>query len=285
MPEATGVIHDIGYQGYTGPRLGRRYATRSLFVHSLRTAYGLGRGAKSKVFPWLVAGLAFAVALVAVAVRAQGADAILTYTGFCDAVGLPLLLFIAVIAPELVSRDLRAHVLPLYFSRPLSRSDYALAKLASAISAIWLMLAAPLLLMLVGGLFSQTGGFSGAMREVRDFGGGVAYAAVYALVYASVAVLVASLVGRRAVAAAMIVATFLITTPIVGVLEAVGNDAVRKVAPILNPVTMIEGIREAIDPKMHSDIGGYGPLYIAAATLLVAVCTALLVVRYRRVSQ
>jgi ABC-2 type transport system permease protein len=48
----SGVIHDIGYQRYTGPRLGRGYAIRSLYLHSLRTAFGLGRSAKAKIFPW-----------------------------------------------------------------------------------------------------------------------------------------------------------------------------------------------------------------------------------------
>ena len=51
-PENTGVIHDIGYQRYEGPRLGRGYASRSLFVHSVRGAYGLGRSAWAKVLPF-----------------------------------------------------------------------------------------------------------------------------------------------------------------------------------------------------------------------------------------
>ena len=54
---ATGVIHDIGYQRYTGPRLGRGYAVRSLYAHGLRTAFGLGRSAKAKIFPWSVVGI------------------------------------------------------------------------------------------------------------------------------------------------------------------------------------------------------------------------------------
>ena len=41
----TGVIHDIGYQRYEGPRLGRGYSMRALYVHSVRSAYGLGRSA------------------------------------------------------------------------------------------------------------------------------------------------------------------------------------------------------------------------------------------------
>ena len=56
----TGVIHDIGYQRYRGPRLGRGYAARSLYLHSLRTAFGLGRSAKAKVFPWLIVGIVLA---------------------------------------------------------------------------------------------------------------------------------------------------------------------------------------------------------------------------------
>src|SRR5258707_13867 len=41
---------------------------------------------------------------------------------------LIMLIFVAVQAPELVSRDLRSRVLPLYFSRPLKPVDYPLAK-------------------------------------------------------------------------------------------------------------------------------------------------------------
>ena len=35
-------IHNIGYRSYDGLRLGRSYATRSLYSQSLRGAYGLG---------------------------------------------------------------------------------------------------------------------------------------------------------------------------------------------------------------------------------------------------
>ena len=52
-----GVIHDIGYQRYTGPRLGRRHIVGALYVHGLRAAFGLGRSAKAKIFPWLIVGV------------------------------------------------------------------------------------------------------------------------------------------------------------------------------------------------------------------------------------
>jgi ABC-2 type transport system permease protein len=281
---AAGVIHDIGYQRYTGPRLGRRYATRSLYVHSLRTAFGLGRSAKAKIFPFIVVGLAFAIAVVAVVVRSQTGRPFITYLGYSDTLSVPLLLFLAIVAPELVSRDLRAKVLPLYFSRPLARSDYALAKLAAMVSAVWLLLAGPLLLIVLGGMFSQKGGWSGAWHEFTDFLGGLAYAGIYALVYAAIAIFVASLASRRAVAAAAIVGVFIVTAPVVAVLAAVGGRTMEELAPVINPVTLVQGVKTVVF-HIHDqlDVGDFGPMYIAVAVSLVILCGTLLLARYRKV--
>src|SRR5690606_40062005 len=149
----TSVIHDIGYQRYQGARLGRGFALRSLYLHSLRSAYGLGRSAKAKIFPWLVAGLVLTVAAVVAAIRAATGEVVLGYPEFSDNVIVLVVLFVAVVAPELVSRDLRSGVLALYFSRPIRRGDYAWAKLAALVSALWLLLAAPMLVMFIGAAF------------------------------------------------------------------------------------------------------------------------------------
>ncbi|GAA5187981.1 ABC transporter permease [Rugosimonospora acidiphila] len=279
-----GVIHDIGYQRYSGSRLGRGYASRALYVHSLRTAFGLGRSAKAKIFPWLVVGLVFVVAMVAVAVRAESNQVVLSYLQFTDTIGLPLLLFLAVVAPELVSRDLRSRVLPLYFSRPLRRDDYALAKLAAMTSAFWLLLAAPQLLMLIGGVFSRKDGFGGAMDEVMDFLGGIGYAAIVAIVFSSLGILLASLSGRRAVSAAVVAAVYLVTTPVAAVLQTLGGT-VGKIAPVINPIDLVEGLEAWLYHRSTGiDIGNHGYLYLIVAVVLVAVYVTLLLVRYRKVA-
>ncbi len=284
MPATEGVIHDIGYQRYTGPRLGRRYAAASLYTHSLRAAFGLGRTAKAKIFPLIVVILAFGVAAIAVALRSQSDRVVISYLQFCDTVGIPLLLFLAIVAPELVSRDLRVKVLPLYFSRPLRRTDYALVKLGAMISAMWLVLAGPLLLMFLGGVFSQRGGASGAWHEFTDFLGGLSYAAIYAVVFSSIAVLVASLASRRAVAATSIVGVFLVTTPVVGVLQVLGGPALRQLSSMINPVLLIQGLSNWIYRTHTMELGGYGPVYLVVAVALVGVCAFLLMLRYRRLT-
>ena len=252
-------------------------------MHSVRTAFGLGRSAKAKIFPGIVIVLAFAVAIVAVAIRAQTDQIAMTYLQYVDGLAIPIVLFLAVVGPEIVCRDLRARVLPLYFSRPLGRSDYALAKLAAMISAVWLLLAAPLLLMFLGGVFDQTGGASGAWNEFTDFLGGLGYAAITAVVLGAFAVPLASLSSRRAVGAVVIAAAFTVTTPIIGVVEEVGGTTAQQLVPLVNPVSIVTGLESWIYHTHELEIGRFGPLYLAAAVAVVGAGTAALILRYRKV--
>jgi ABC-2 type transport system permease protein len=195
-----------------------------------------------------------------------------------------VLLMLAIVGPELVSRELRAQVLPLYFSRPLRRTDYAVAKFAALVTAVWLVFAGPQLLMYVGGVFSRTDGASGVWHETSDLLRGLSYAAIVAVVFSSIGILVASLTGRRAVAAAAIVAVFLVTAPVVGVIEGVGGEGARQVAPVGNPVTLVEGLKVWLYRTSEFSVGHYGPVYLTVACAVVAVCTVLLLVRYRKVA-
>jgi ABC-2 type transport system permease protein len=279
-----GVIHDIGYQRYTGPRLGRAQVVAALYVHSLRTAYGLGRTVKAKIFPGIVLGLAVAVAVVGVALRTQTGEVAITYLQYVDALGIPVLLFLALAAPELVCRDLRSGVLALYFSRPLRRADYALAKLGAMISAVWLLLAGPLLLMFLGGVFAQKGGAGGAWREFTSFLGGLGYAAMTAVVLSAVALPLASLSSRRAVAAVIVVVAFVSTTPVIGVLDAVGGTTAKQLGPLLNPVTVLSGLQAWVYRTSVADVGGFGALYLVVALAFVAAGAGAMLARYRKVA-
>jgi len=48
-----------------------------------------------------------------------------------------LLLFVALVAPDVVCPDRRQHVLPLMFARPLTGVDYVIAKVAAIVSIIF----------------------------------------------------------------------------------------------------------------------------------------------------
>ena len=291
MPEPTGVIHDIGYQRYTGPRLGRRHVFGALYLHGLRTAFGLGRSAKAKIFPWLVMGIVLVVAAGLTAVRTQTGQVVMTYAQFADAMSWLVIFFVAVVGPELVSRDLLSGVLPLYFSRPLPRADYALAKLGALVTALWLLLGAPQLLMFLGAAFTTKDGLHGVWTELGDLLPGLLYAALWAVVFASVGLLIASLTGKRAFAAGGIVAVFLMTTPIVAILSIMPSRTVNELAMLGSPTALIHAVGSytlgdllAPGGQTEDQIGGFGPVYVAAAVLLVAGCVTLLLLRYRKVA-
>ena len=143
MTSATGNIYDLGYQGYDGPRLGRAAVVRGLLRRSLAEAYGIGRGGRAKIVPFVLLGLAVLPAILAVGIAAlaaqAGAGAELgdpspirheTYQGLTSAL---VMLFCAAQAPELFGRDQRYGVLPLYFSRVLTRGDYATRSLETSL--------------------------------------------------------------------------------------------------------------------------------------------------------
>ncbi|MFC0503371.1 ABC transporter permease subunit [Micromonospora costi] len=293
MPEPTGVIHDIGYQRYTGPLLGRRHVFGALYLHGLRTAFGLGRSAKAKIFPWLVVGIVTVVAAGVTAVRSQIGEVVMTYAQFADNMSWLVIFFVAVVAPELVSRDLRSGVLPLYFSRPLPRSDYPLAKLLALATALWLLLGGPQIVMFLGAAFTTDDGLTGVWNELLDLLPGLLYAGLWAAVFASVGLLVASLTGKRAFAAGGVVAVFLMTTPIVGTLSIMPSRTLNELAGLASPSTLVQGVGvwslgdllvTENGGAAHSLIGDFGPVYAAAAVLLVAGCVALLLARYRKVA-
>jgi ABC-2 type transport system permease protein len=301
QPPVAGVIHDIGYQRYTGPRLGRAYATRSLYVHALRTAFGLGRTGWGKVATWFIPSLLLAVAAVLVAVRSQIGEPVMDYSSFPSELNVLVLIYCAIAAPELVSRDLRSGVLPLYFSRPLTRSDYPVAKWLALVSAVFLVMAGPLLVMFLGGAFSLDS-MSAVWDETIEFSKGLVIAAVVALLFASISLLLSSLSGRRAVAMALTAAVFILTTPVVGILHAIayvqasasesftgeltgGPLQLTQLSFLASPSTQVSGVEAWLFQPESTMVGPFGPLYGVVVLGITAACVLLTLLRYRKVAR
>ncbi|MFC5662918.1 ABC-2 transporter permease [Kitasatospora misakiensis] len=292
----TGVIHDIGYRGYTGPRLGRGYATHSLFTQSLRAAYGLGRSGKSKVLPMIVLGTATVPALIIVSVAVMtGADRLpVDYAQYLSAIGLVVSIFLASQAPVLFSRDLRHHTVPLYFSRPITRTDYVRAKFGAMACAQLLLMLAPLLVLYGGSLL--VGLKFGEQTE--HFLYGLVAAVLYALVPTSAAVVIAATTPRRGFGVAAIMGYLAVSTAVVGVVVGMATSSTgfdeklpdsAQWAALLSPGGLVESLtNELFDlgsgaQRMHAP-GGFGLLvFTAVAVAMVAGSYRLLLQRYRNV--
>ncbi|GHF30591.1 membrane protein [Kitasatospora xanthocidica] len=288
----TGVIHDIGYRGYSGPRLGRGYATRSLFTQSLRAAYGLGRSGKSKVLPMLVLAVVTvpAAIVVAVAITMKRDQLPVEYAGYLASVNLVIAVFLASQAPVLLSRDLRYQTVPLYFSRPITRTDYVRAKFAAMVCAQLLLMAAPLLVLYLGALL---GGMDFSYNTGHFLYGLVA-AVLYALVPTSVALVIAAATPRRGFGVAAIMGYLAVSAAVAAVAVGIsdpgttGSDAAQWTS-LISPTELVESlVNEVFDLGVGLDRryapGGLGiAVFALVALALVVGSYRLLLTRYKKV--
>lgn len=239
------VIHNIGYRNYSGPRLGRGYARSSLFVQSLRGAYGLGRSAKSKVLPMiLLAAICLpALILVAVTVFADLDKLPVDYTRYAVVLQAVITLFVASQAPQSVSRDLRFKTTPLYFSRPIERVDYVAAKYAALSVALFLLTALPLLILYIGALLAKLS-FG---HQTAGFAKGLVSVILLSLLFSGIGLVIAAVTPRRGFGVAAVIALFAITYAAVSSIQGVAGaqehyDVIGWIG-LFSPITLVDGFQ------------------------------------------
>jgi ABC-2 type transport system permease protein len=291
QPAELGVIHDIGFRHYTGPRLGRGYLLRSLYAESLRGAYGLGRSAKSKVMPFLLlAAMSIPALIIAVITSVTNADELpLEYTQYPTMLQTAISVFLAAQAPALVSRDLRFKVMPLYFSRPLVRSDYVLAKFAALATALFILITVPLTVLYIGALLAKLPFW----EQTRGYLAGVAGAVLFALVLAGIGLLIASITPKRGFGVAAVITVTLLLAVVSGVLQSIaieqGNEKLAGYLGAINPFNLVDGVQVWLfGAESSAQIGPPGTVggivFSLITVVVIAGCYGLLLLRYRKVS-
>ncbi len=202
-------IFDQGYRRYDGPRSGVAGAIRSLVIHSVRDALGLGRLTRHKVFPFATVIAAFLPAIAFVGVAALVPDDLddflPTYAEYYGFVIAAIYLFAGFVAPELLCKDRRTGMLGVYLASPLNRPLYLAGK---AISVLLLMLTVtlgPPLLMLIAYSLESRGpdGLGAWITTLFDV---VVSSLTMGALFAAVALAVASVTDRAAVATATVLA-------------------------------------------------------------------------------
>ncbi|MFF1410120.1 ABC transporter permease subunit [Streptomyces sp. NPDC058289] len=290
-PDTSTQIHNIGYRSYDGPRLGRSYARKSLFAQSLRGAYGLGRSAKSKVLPMLLFAVMCvpALILVAVAITVPGSTALpIKYTTYAMTTQVIVYLYLASQAPQSVSRDLRFKTVPLYFSRPIERVDYVLAKFAAMASALFILTATPLLIMWIGSLLAK---FDFA-DQTKGFGQALVSVLLLSLLFSGLGLVMAALTPRRGFGVAAIIAVLLILYGAVSAVQAIayetGSTGGIEWLGLFSPMSLIDGLQTAFLGADSGFPGSEGPssavgfVYLLVILGLIAGSYAALMARYRK---
>ncbi|MEW1658355.1 ABC transporter permease subunit [Streptomyces sp. NPDC093707] len=283
-------IHNIGYRHYDGPRLGRAYARRSLFSQSLRGAYGIGRSAKSKVLPMLLFGVMCLPAgiMVAVAMFTKAGSLPIGYPEYAIYLQAVIGLYLAAQAPQSVSRDLRFKTTPLYFSRPIERVDYVIAKFAAMASALFLLTAAPLVILYVGALLGKLD----FLDQTKGFGQGLVSVALLSVLFAGIGLVVSAVTPRRGFGVAAVIAALTIPYGAVSAIQGIatlrGSDGAVGWLGLFSPITLIDGVQSTFLGGTSSFPNGLAPstgagfVYVLVSLLVIAGCFGLLMRRYRK---
>jgi ABC-2 type transport system permease protein len=285
----TGAIHDIGYRHYDGPRHGAAYIRRSLYLDTLRGAFGLGRSARSKVMPFLLLGVMVLPAVtIGIVTGYFGFDRLpLDFTRYVFALQVAVTIFLGSQCPAAMSRDLRFRVAALYFSRPLSRQQYVQAKFAGMSTALFILMALPLTLLFAGALLAKLPIDEQLPGYLRSLGG----AAILAVVLAGIGLVVAAMTPRRGLGVAAVVGVMLVLSGIQatvrGLAEEFGNDTFAGYAGLISPFSLVDGI-------VAGPLGGrsvmatppegftMGLVFCLVAAAIVAGSYAALLARYRK---
>ncbi|MGD8201782.1 hypothetical protein ACQE98_14080 [Ornithinimicrobium sp. W1679] len=287
-PGRQGVIHDIGYRSYGGPRVGTGGIARSLLWSGVLAVFGFGRSGKAKILPFALLAMSIVPAVVLVGIMAfigLGPE-LLNYAGYTQNTAFLVALFVAAQAPVLFSRDLRSGVISLYLARPLGAAQFALLRWSSLLLSILAFVVTPLLILVVGGLAAGADPGEELPKVAVAIGGAV----LLAVVLATVAALAASWTMRRGLAVGGTIMVLLMGLGITAALQEVasgeGQDRLATWLGLLSPFVVVDSVQVGLSDAAAvypapAGTAGTALLMLAVALALVVLGLGALVCRYR----
>jgi ABC-2 type transport system permease protein len=284
-PGQYGEIFDRGYRHYDGPRLGQAQAIWALARYSMARSLGMRRPWTAKIIPMVLYAAVSIPVLIAIGIRAFfPAFEFLAYPEFFGAIFLLVGIFVALIAPEMMSSDRHDRLLPLYFSRPIGRSSYVLAKLlATGLLTLSMSLLPAVVLWLGNGLLA-TEPVTALRAGLGDLGRIVVAGTMIAFYLGSIGLLISSFTGRKSVAVGVIILGFVLSESLaIALIEAFRDqpDLMRWAFAISPSRTIATLVGQLFgEPDIGADVPLNSALLVMAA--VIAICCAVMFAWYQR---
>ncbi len=222
-----GEVYDIGYRRYEGPREGRNRARFALWTNGVRTALGLGRGTRAKILPILLFASTMVPAAVFVIMASLAEDfgvsdvvEVPGHADYYEVVSILVLLFSAIIAPELLCADRRSQVLQLYLVRPLTPTDYVAGRWLAFFTIVLALAYSGQIVMFIGFTFAAEAPFDYLRENWLDVPRFLAAGAVVAVFVTTIPLAVSGFTSRRAYAAGFVIGLFIISSAVANALAA-----------------------------------------------------------------
>lgn len=229
MTEAQGEVFDLGYRRYEGPREGRWRARKTLWTNGVRTALGIGRPWGAKVLPALLFIAVMIPALIVSIVAIQiGVDdpGLLGHDGYYQIVSVILILFSAIIAPELLCPDRRDGVISLYLVRPMTATDYVAARWLAFFTVTLALVLTGQIVMFIGLVLAAPEPLEFVNDNWLDVPRFMLAGLVVAVFTTTVPLAVSAFTTRRAYAASFVIGLFIISFPVAEILSLCDEETV-----------------------------------------------------------
>jgi ABC-2 type transport system permease protein len=210
-----------------------------VFFDGFRTTLGLGRGAGAKVLPMLLFGAAMAPAII-LALVASLSDGQLDLPGhpeYYSIVSVVLLIFAAIIAPELLCPDRRNGVISLYLVRPLSITDYVAARWLAFFAITLLLVYSGQMVLLAGLVLSASDPLDYIKDNWLDIPRILSAGFLLAAFITTLPLAVSAFTDRRALAAAFVIGIFVISTAASGILTGCDEGGGHRGGGECEPIT------------------------------------------------
>ena len=226
MSEAQGEVFDLGYRHYDGPREGRMRARKAIWINGVRTALGIGRGWGSKAIPVLlfIAVMIPAVVLSIIAATIGPNEEFPGHDDYYRVISTLLVIFSAIIAPELLCPDRRDGVISLYLVRPLSTTDYVAGRWAAFLTVTLALVYLGQVVLFLGFVLAADEPGDYIRDNWLDVPRFLLAGLVVAVFTSTIPLAVSAFTTRRAYAAAFVIGLFIISIPVAGILTICGND-------------------------------------------------------------
>jgi hypothetical protein len=291
-----GAVYDRGYRPYDGPRGRRGAATLALYKASMRRALGIRRSWRQKFAPFVLLAVVTIPAVVNVGIGYVTRDQldnkleIITYRDYVG-VSSALLLFVALVAPDVMCPDRRQRVLPLMFARPLTGIDYVVAKVGSITTILFAFSFLPQVVLFLGNMLVSDSAFDYLKGHLDVLWKVPIAVALLALYYAVIGVAIASLTERRIVAGAAVIGLFLITSISSGIIVGDLQRGMGSLGALINVLALPLYLRDlvflgSIDPDSPlTGVANGGLLAVTTYLVILFVGIGVLVWRYRWVER
>ena len=250
-------------------------ARKALFTNGVRTALGLGRSTRAKILPLLLFASVMTPAVVFVLIASTAdelgmGEQVPGHADYYQLVSILVLIFSAIIAPELLCPDRRDRVLHLYLVRPLTSDDYVIGRWLAFFSITLALVYSGQIVLFVGSVFAAPEPIDYLRDNWLDAPRFLVAGLAVAAFTTTIPLAVSAFTTRRAFAAGFVIGLFIISLATASALTECPDHEQRVDLTVTDDGQRIAVAREDCEPVTGDLAKWFGLINLSGAPIYIS---------------